>query len=279
MSKFISRFFGTYTPTISPTALPIEIQPELNSPETVLKEVAVNALSDFKNPISKKLLVEAVTRNDIALPTLIYVHLADNMAVVTEITFTKKFGSDDLPILAVKAAKTDPGKVFDKDVFVSDEAVLDLTAEEISEKIKSGEIGSGTCFLAGCTVCADAIFGMNVIVGPGAKIFGGVFGDNVVLGRNAWIGHEVEIASGVLIGAESSLNGKISIGFSPENETGVEPSRVLIGDSCAFDQCTIGRNTIIGKHCLVENNPNFSGIIPDGATVVGSGSSFSIVPF
>ncbi len=273
MSKFISRIFGPLKTNTT------NLVPETLSPETLIKEAQVNALSDFLDPTCKELIAAAVTESDLAFPTLLYVQISENVAIVTEIEFAKKVGADNLPLVTIKSARKDSGRLFDGDIFVSDEALLDFTDEELETKISAGEIGQGTCFLAKSVISEKAIFGRNCIIGEGAKIFGGVFGDNVVIGRNAWVGHAVELASGVLIGQETSLNGTIKIGFDPDNETGVEPAYVMIGNSCALDSCSIKRRTIIGKHCLVDNNPEFSGLIPNGATVVAQGKSFSVIPY
>lgn len=274
MSKFISRIFGSF-PSNSTKREPTV----LSSPETTLQEIKVTALNDFLNPEYKGLIAEGVKHKEITLPTLLFVYVSDDAAFVTEITLNKKLDTDGLPELKIKSVTKDQGKLFNGDVFVSNEALLDFTDEELRVKIASGEIGHGTCFLAKAIVSDKAIFGRNCIVGEGAKVFGGVFGDNVVIGRGAWIGEEVEVATGVLIGCETSLNGKIKIGFHDNNETGVDPAFIIIGDSCALEDCIIRRGTIMGKHCLVDNNPNFAGLIPDGATVVADGKSFEVVPY
>ena len=273
MGKFISSLF-----TPSHTA-PVEIEPDVITTETIVTEARVKALRFFKDHIGRELISAAHSRSDITFPSLLFVHLVEETAHVTELRLKAQLDDEGLPMIEVVSSYQDEGEFFEGNVFVSSEAILDFSEEELVSKIRAGEIGEGCMFLAGATISGSAIFGRNVIVGQNCKIFGGVIGDDVVLSHKVWIGPDVELATGTLVGTETSLSGRIRIGYTPTNETGENPSLVMIGDSCALDECTVRRGTIIGKHCLVDNNPSFSGLIPDGATVVGAGDSFSIVPF
>lgn len=274
MSKFVSSLFGRSH------SASFDAEPDVINKETNITEAQVKALEAFRSPVGSELLAAATARRDVTLPTLTYVYLVEETAHVTEIQLSSKLAADGLPSIEVLSSKEDKGELFEGDVFVSDEAILDFSEEELLAKIRAGEIGEGCRILAGAMITREAILGRGVIIGMNCKVFGGVLGDNVVLGSRVWVGPDVEIESATLVGAETSLSGRIRIGQSQNTETEeVSPSLVILGNSCALDQCTVRPGTIIGKHCLVDNNPVFSGIVPDGATVVAAGESFAIVPF
>ena len=251
------------------------------STSTKISDVHFQALESYmESPLGQKLLKTVVGNRSISLPTLTFVELVENEAHVITVKLSNKSDLTGVPSLDVISVVLDKGVVYDGDIFISDEALLDFDEEVLLEKIATGEIGEGCRILANASVSEDSIIGRNVIVGQNCKIFGSIIGDDSVLGSNVWVGPNVEVGSGTLIGADTSLSGKISVGVSEDIEEGqVEPSLVMIGDNCALDDCFVKRGTIIGGHCLVERNPNFSGIIPDGATVVAKGDGFSVVPY
>jgi carbonic anhydrase/acetyltransferase-like protein (isoleucine patch superfamily) len=249
--------------------------------ETKISDVRFAALETYlESDAAQKLLSTALDQRGISLPTLTFVELVEDVAHVVTVKLENKSDLTGLPYLQVISATHDRGTVYEGDIFVSNEALLDFDEEILLQKIAMGEIGEGCRILANASVSEDSILGRNVIVGQNCKIFGSVIGDDSVLGSNVWIGPDVEIESCTLIGADTSLSGKISVGVDAESEDiETQPSFVIIGDNCALDDCFVKRGTIIGGHCLVERNPNFSGIIPDGATVVARGDGFSVVPY
>ncbi len=252
-----------------------------NSSATKISDVHFRALESYvDSPIGQRLLKAAVDNQGISLPTLTFVELVGDEAHVITVKLSNKADLTGLPRLDIIKVVLDKGFVYDGDIFISDEALLDFDEEVLLEKIAMGEIGEGCRILANASVSEDSIIGCNVIVGQNCKIFGSVIGDDSVLGSNVWIGPDVEIESCTLIGSDTSLSGKISVGVNADSDdVEAQPSYVIIGDNCALDDCFVKRGTIIGGHCLVERNPNFSGIIPDGATVVARGDGFSVVPY
>lgn len=247
--------------------------------ETVLTEITFEAIYKVINQKFSSLLKQTLQRTDTSLPTLIDVHVENDVAFITHVKFDPRSANDLNPGFLVLGAERDKGLLYEKDVFVSDQAELEFSEEELLAKIALGQIGEGTCILAGAAIDNSAKFGKNCIVGKDSRIFGGEFGDNVILAEAVWVSQDVVVANGVLIGKGTSLSGKIKIGIDSAYDPDESLGSVAIGDSCALEDCTIEPGTVIGKHCLVENNPDFSGIIPDGATVVATGESFEVIPY
>ena len=278
MSKYLPCVL--YRPLPLP-AKKVNMKKATTRAETKISDVHFAALETYlESEIAQKLLANALNQRGISLPTLTFVELVDNVAHVITVKLQSNSDLTGLPRLEVISAIHDNGTVYEGDIFVSNEALLDFDEEILLQKIAMGEIGEGSRILANSSVSEDSILGRNVIVGQNCKIFGSVIGDDSVLGSNVWIGPDVEIESCTLIGSDTSLSGKISVGVNADSDdVETQPSYVIIGDNCALDDCFVKRGTIIGGHCLVERNPNFSGIIPDGATVVARGDGFSVVPY
>lgn len=270
-----------YLPCIlfRPIAAPAKNAPMKRSRKNTslrISDVSFKALNAFaENESAQKKLTAAMEYRGISLPTLTFVELGEGVAHVITVKLKKQKDLTGLPKIEVISATTDKGQIYGDNIFISDEALLDFDEEILLAKIEAGEIGEGTCILANASVSEDSILGRNVIVGQNCKIFGSVIGDDTAMGENVWIGPKVEIESCTLIGKDTSLSGKIRIGLSEASEE-LEPSLVIIGDSCALDDCSVERGSIIGGHCLVEKNPSFSGLVPDGATVSATSDGFNV---
>jgi NDP-sugar pyrophosphorylase family protein len=241
-----------------------------------ISDVSFRALDAFaKSESAQKMLIAAMQHRGISLPTLTFVELGDGIAHVITVQLKKQQDLIGSPKIDVISAVIDKGQIYGENIFISDQALLDFDEEVLLAKIESGEIGEGTCILANASVSEDSILGRNVIVGQNCKIFGSVIGDDTAMGENVWIGPKVEIESCTLIGRDTSLSGTITVGVSEFSDE-LEPSLVIIGDNCAIDDCSVEKGTIIGGHCLVEKNPSFSGLVPDGATVSATATGFSV---
>ena len=266
MSRLPNRLFGF-----------MRSSQALELPETTLRELTIENLYPSCDANLKTLLRET-RRSNVSLPTFSLVHREGESAFVLEVELRFARHSDT-PNLDLKGAFKDTGKVYPQGVFVSEDAFLDFSEGELIERIEAGEIGSNVSFLPPTILNTEASFGDNCVIGPNSRVFGGFFGKNVYLGADVWISPGVEVAGQLIIGKGSSLSGEINIGFAPDNIHGEKSGLILVGDSCALERCAVLRNTVIGKHCLVEGNPTFSGYIPDGATVVASGDKFLVVPY
>lgn len=264
-----------FRPTAAPTKN-TDMKRTRKHSSTRISDVSFRALNAFaQSESAKKILATAMQHPGISLPTLTFVELGEEVAHVVTVKLNKQQDASGLPKIEVLSATTDKGQIYNGNIFISDEALLDFDEDVLIDKIEACEIGEGTCILANASVSEDSILGKNVIVGQNSKIFGSVIGDDTTMGENVWIGPKVEIESCTLIGKDTSLSGRISVGVSESSEE-LEPSFVIIGDNCALDDCSVDRGTIVGGHCLVEKNPSFSGVVPDGATVSASANGFNV---
>jgi len=162
MGRFTDRIFRSQVYNSSSTDIR----------ETNVTEVSLESLQGTILPNFSNLLHETISRDDVALPSLITVSIEDNMAFITEVEFDPTSLEEGSPGFSITGAYRDSGITYEGNVFVSDEAVMEFSEEDLLVKIAKGDIGSGTCFLARCIVSADAKFGMNCIIGQDSKVSG-----------------------------------------------------------------------------------------------------------
>lgn len=149
-------------------------------------------------------------------------------------------------------------------------------------------------------------FGKGSFFGPGydflsVKMRGIVLGDNVLIGRNAWIelagddkNAKVEIGDGTNIGRGVMISSakNISVGkkclisynvsmldhdhcfvsnVSPMDSGITDPSAIKIGDNCFIGAHSfILKGVHLGEHCVVGANSVVTKSFPDNSIVAGS---------
>lgn len=148
-------------------------------------------------------------------------------------------------------------------------------------------------------------FGNNSFIGPGydwdPKMRGVILGDNVMIGRNAWLeisnqtkGGMIAIGGGTQIGRNAVISAarKISIGkkcllsynvslvdhdhnFQPDLsplDSGISEGReIIIGDECFIGAHSfILKGAHLGKHCVVGANSVVTESFPDYSIVAGN---------
>jgi UDP-3-O-[3-hydroxymyristoyl] glucosamine N-acyltransferase len=123
----------------------------------------------------------------------------------------------------------------------------------------SAEIGEGTIIQPGAFVGNNVTIGKNCIIHANVSIYDNcVIGDNVILHSNTVIGGDAYYfqrrESGYvkfLSAGRVILGDNVEIGASCSIDKGVTGD-TIIGDGTKMDnQCQVGHDTIIGKHCLI----------------------------
>ncbi len=123
----------------------------------------------------------------------------------------------------------------------------------------SAEIGEGTIIQPGAFVGNNVTIGKNCIIHANVSIYDNcVIGNNVILHSNTVIGGDAYYfqrrESGYvkfLSAGRVILGDNVEIGASCSIDKGVTGD-TIIGDGTKMDnQCQVGHDTIIGKHCLI----------------------------
>ncbi len=124
---------------------------------------------------------------------------------------------------------------------------------------KSAKVGEGTIIQPGAFVGNNVTIGKNCIIHANVSIYDNcVIGDNVILHSNTVIGGDAYYfqrrESGYvkfLSAGRVILGNNVEIGASCSIDKGVTGD-TTIGDGTKMDnQCQVGHDTIIGKHCLI----------------------------
>lgn len=123
----------------------------------------------------------------------------------------------------------------------------------------SAEIGEGTIIQPGAFIGNNVKVGDNCIIHANVSIYDNtIIGDNVILHSNTVIGGDAYyfqkrdhgyvkfLSSGRVI-----INNNVEIGASCSIDKGVTGD-TIIGEGTKMDnQCQVGHDTVIGKHCLI----------------------------
>ena len=123
----------------------------------------------------------------------------------------------------------------------------------------SAEIGKGTIIQPGAFVGNNVTIGTNCIIHANVSIYDNtVIGDNVILHSNTVIGGDAyyfqkrdDGYNKFLSAGRVVLGNNVEIGASCSIDKGVTGD-TIIGDGTKMDnQCQVGHDTVIGKHCLI----------------------------
>jgi len=123
----------------------------------------------------------------------------------------------------------------------------------------SAEIGKGTIIQPGAFVGNNVTIGINCIIHANVSIYdNSVIGNNVILHSNTVIGGDAYYFqkrengyNKFLSAGRVVLGDNVEIGASCSIDKGVTGD-TIIGDGTKMDnQCQVGHDTIIGKHCLI----------------------------
>ncbi len=129
----------------------------------------------------------------------------------------------------------------------------------VSMVSSSAEIGEGTIIQPGAFVGNNVTIGNNCIIHANVSIYDNtIIGDNVILHSNTVIGGDAYYfqrrESGYvkfLSAGRVILGNDVEIGASCSIDKGVTGD-TIIGDGTKMDnQCQVGHDTVIGKHCLI----------------------------
>ena len=123
----------------------------------------------------------------------------------------------------------------------------------------SAIIGVGTIIQPGAFVGNNVIIGDNCIIHANVSIYDNtIIGDNVIIHSNTVIGGDAyyfqkreDGYNKFLSGGRVILNNNVEIGASCSIDKGVTGD-TIIGEGTKMDnQCQVGHDTVIGKHCLI----------------------------
>jgi UDP-3-O-[3-hydroxymyristoyl] glucosamine N-acyltransferase len=123
----------------------------------------------------------------------------------------------------------------------------------------SAEIGEGTIIQPGAFVGNNVTIGDNCIIHANVSIYDNtVIGNNVILHSNTVIGGDAYYFqkrengyNKFLSAGRVVLGNNVEIGASCSIDKGVTGD-TIIGDGTKMDnQCQVGHDTVIGKHCLI----------------------------
>jgi UDP-3-O-[3-hydroxymyristoyl] glucosamine N-acyltransferase len=140
------------------------------------------------------------------------------------------------------------------------------------------EIGSGTIIAANAVIGPDVSIGRDCVIGAGASIIHALIGDRVVIHPGCRIGQD---GFGYIPGAKSvkvPQTGRVIIQHDVEIGAATTIDRggirdTVIGESSKIDnQCQIGHNVVLGRHCIVVAQSGLSGSVTleDYAALGGS---------
>ena len=123
----------------------------------------------------------------------------------------------------------------------------------------SAIIGVGTIIQPGAFVGNNVIIGSNCIIHANVSIYDNtIIGDNVIIHSNTVIGGDAyyfqkreDGYNKFLSAGRVILNNNVEIGASCSIDKGVTGD-TIIGEGTKMDnQCQVGHDTVIGKHCLI----------------------------
>ncbi len=123
----------------------------------------------------------------------------------------------------------------------------------------SAKIGKGTIIQPGAFVGNNVNIGDNCIIHANVSIYDNtIIGDNVIIHSNTVIGGDAYYFqkrengyNKFLSGGRVILNNNVEIGASCSIDKGVTGD-TIIGEGTKMDnQCQVGHDTVIGKHCLI----------------------------
>jgi UDP-3-O-[3-hydroxymyristoyl] glucosamine N-acyltransferase len=140
------------------------------------------------------------------------------------------------------------------------------------------EIGSGTIVAANAVIGPDVMIGRDCVIGAGASIMHALIGDRVVIHAGCRIGQD---GFGYITGANPvkvPQTGRVIIQNDVEIGAGTTIDRggirdTIIGEGSKIDnQCQIGHNVVLGRHCVVVAQSGLSGSVTleDYAALGGS---------
>jgi UDP-3-O-[3-hydroxymyristoyl] glucosamine N-acyltransferase len=123
----------------------------------------------------------------------------------------------------------------------------------------SAEIGEGTIIQPGAFVGNNVKIGNNCVIHANVSIYDDtIIGDNVIIHSNSVIGSDAYYFQKresnyvkFLSAGRVVINNNVEIGASCSIDKGVT-GETIIGEGTKMDnQCQIGHDTVIGKHCLI----------------------------
>lgn len=123
----------------------------------------------------------------------------------------------------------------------------------------SADIGVNTIIQPGAFVGNNVKIGNNCVIHANASIYDDtIIGDNVIIHSNTVIGSDAYYFQKrednyvkFLSGGRVIINSNVEIGASCSIDRGVT-SDTVIGEGTKMDnQCQVGHDTLIGKHCLI----------------------------
>jgi UDP-3-O-[3-hydroxymyristoyl] glucosamine N-acyltransferase len=140
------------------------------------------------------------------------------------------------------------------------------------------EIGSGTIVAANAVIGPDVMIGRGCVIGAGASIMHALIGDRVVIHPGCRIGQD---GFGFITGGKPvkvPQTGRVIIQNDVEIGAGTTIDRggirdTVIGEASKIDnQCQIGHNVVLGRHCVVVAQSGLSGSVTleDYAALGGS---------
>ena len=140
------------------------------------------------------------------------------------------------------------------------------------------EIGSGTIVAANAVIGPDVTIGRGCVIGAGASVMHALIGDRVVIHPGCRIGQD---GFGYITGAKPvkvPQTGRVIIQNDVEIGAGTTIDRggirdTIIGEASKIDnQCQIGHNVVLGRHCVVVAQSGLSGSVTleDYAALGGS---------
>jgi UDP-3-O-[3-hydroxymyristoyl] glucosamine N-acyltransferase len=140
------------------------------------------------------------------------------------------------------------------------------------------EIGSGTIVAANAVIGPDVMIGRGCVIGAGASIMHALIGDRVVIHPGCRIGQD---GFGFITGGKPvkvPQTGRVIIQNDVEIGAGTTIDRggirdTIIGEASKIDnQCQIGHNVVLGRHCVVVAQSGLSGSVTleDYAALGGS---------
>ena len=140
------------------------------------------------------------------------------------------------------------------------------------------EIGSGTIIAANAVIGPDVTIGRGCVIGAGVSIMHALTGDRVVIHPGCRIGQD---GFGYITGAKPvkvPQTGRVIIQNDVEIGAGTTIDRggirdTVIGEASKIDnQCQIGHNVVLGRHCVVVAQSGLSGSVTleDYAVLGGS---------
>ncbi|WP_346656024.1 UDP-3-O-(3-hydroxymyristoyl)glucosamine N-acyltransferase [Bradyrhizobium sp. dw_78] len=140
------------------------------------------------------------------------------------------------------------------------------------------EIGSGTIIASNAVIGPDVSIGRDCVIGAGVSIMYALIGDRVAIHPGCHIGQD---GFGFIPGAKTvkvPQTGRVIIQHDVEIGAGTTIDRggirdTVIGEASKIDnQCQIGHNVILGRHCIVVAQCGLSGSVTleDYAALGGS---------